>query len=334
MKRLRGAAPGVALGLALLAGPGAAAAEKVTFATNWLAQAEHGGYYQALASGFYRDCGLDVEIRQGGPQVAGRPLLVAGKVDFYMGGNMLQAFRAVEQGIPLRVVAADFQKEPQVLMSHPGQGLDRWEDLPNADKVFLSEPSAQSFLPWLVYEHGFDPAKRAPYAFNPAPFVADPRSVQQGYLTSEPFAVERAAGFKPNVFLLADHGFNSYATTIETMQRTIDERPEAVRCFVEGSAKGWRAYLDGDAQAADALIKRDNPDMTDEQLAFSRGKLKEHGIVDSGDARTLGIGAMTDERVADFYATMVKAEVAPAGIDVRRAYTLQFVNKGVGLPAQ
>ncbi len=322
---------GVAAG-ALLAGTIAGqAVEKVTFMTNWLAQAEHGGYYQAVADGTYAECGLDVTISQGGPQVSGRPLLLAGKIDFYMGGNMQQAFDAVAQNIPLRVVAASFQKEPQVLMSHPGEGLDTWEDLKNADQLIIGDEGAQSFLLWMVTEFGFDPAKRVPYTFNPAPFLANKKSVQQGYVTSEPFAIEKEGGFVPNQFLLADYGYDTYSTTIEAMQGTIDNRPEVVQCFVDGSAKGWHNYLYGDNAAANEMIKKDNPDITDEQIAFSIAQMKKFGIVDSGDTEKLGIGAMTDARMQSFYDKMVAAKVMEPGIDIKKSYTLDFVNKGVGL---
>jgi NitT/TauT family transport system substrate-binding protein len=303
----------------------------VTFGTNWLAQAEHGGYYQAVADGTYAGCGLEVTIQQGGPQVAGRPLLLAGKIDFYMGGNMQQAFDAVAQNIPLVVVAASFQKEPQVVMSHPGQGLDKWEDLPKAEQYIIGDEGAQSFLLWMANEYGFDVSKRVPYTFNPAPFIANKKSIQQGYVTSEPYAVEKEGGFVPNQFLLADYGYSTYATTIETMQETIDKRPEVVQCFVDGSAKGWYNYLYGDNKAANEAIKKDNPDITDEQIAFSISQMKKFGIVDSGDTEKLGIGAMTDARMQDFYDKMVKAKVIPEGIDIKKSYTLQFVNKGVGL---
>jgi NitT/TauT family transport system substrate-binding protein len=321
------------LALAILAVPTTAAAanQAATFGTNWLAQAEHGGYYQAVADGTYAACGLDVTIQQGGPQVAGRPLLLAGKLDFYMGGNMQQAFDAVAQDIPLRVVAASFQKEPQVVMSHPGQGLDKWEDLPKAEQYIISDEGAQSFLLWMETEYGFDPAKRVPYTFNAAPFIANKKSIQQGYVTSEPYVVEKEAGFVPNQFLLADYGYDTYSTTIEAMQETIDKRPEVVECFVDGSAKGWYNYLYGDNKAANDLIKKDNPDITDEQIAFSIAQMKKFGIVDSGDTEKMGIGAMTDARMQSFYDKMVKAKIMPEGIDIKKSYTLQFVNKGVGL---
>lgn len=309
----------------------ASAQEKVTFQTNWLAQAEHGGYYQAVADGTYAACGLDVTIAMGGPQVSGRPLMLAGKIDFYMGGNMLQAFSAVQENIPVRIVAANFQKEPQVIMTHPGEGLDTWESLKNAEQYILGDEGFQSYFQWMITEFGFDASKRIPYTFNPAPFIANKKSAQQGYITSEPYSVEKEGGFKPNLFLLADYGFDTYATTIETMQDTIDKRPEVVQCFVDGSAKGWYNYLYGDNKAANEMIMKNNPEITAEQIAFSIAKMKEYGIVDSGDTEKLGIGAMTDARMQSFYDKMVKAKVIPEGIDIKKAYTLQFVNKGVGL---
>ncbi|MBZ9745374.1 ABC transporter substrate-binding protein [Mesorhizobium sp. CO1-1-7] len=310
---------------------GAAANEKVTFGTNWLAEPEHGGYYQAVADGTYAACGLDVTIMQGGPQVSGRPMLLAGKIDFYMGGNLLSAFDAVQQGIPMRVVAADFQKDPQVIMSHPGEGLDKWEDLKNAEQYILGDEGVQTFFQWMVIELGFDASKRVPYTYNTAPFLANKKSIQQGYVTSEPFAVKREGGFVPNQFLLADYGWDTYSTTIEVMQETIDKKPEVVQCFVDGSAKGWYKYLYGDNKAANDMIKKDNPDMSDEQIAFSIEQMKKFGLADSGDTEKLGIGAMKEERIKSFYDKMVKAKVTPEGIDITKAYTLAFINKGVGL---
>ena len=309
----------------------AASAEKFVFGTNWLAQPEHGGFYQSVADGTYAACGLEVEIQQGGPQVNNRALLLAGKIDAHMGGNMLEAFNAVAENIPVVVVGASFQKEPQVLMTHPGQGLDTWEDLKNAEEFILGDAGFQSYFQWMVTEFGFDASKRVPYTFNPAPFIANPKSAQQGYITSEPFAVEKEGGFVPNLFLVADYGFDTYSTTIEVMQPTIDAKPDAVKCFVEGSIKGWYNYLYGDNAAANALIQKDNPDMTDEQIAFSINKLKEYGIVDSGDTETMGIGAMTDARMESFYAKMVKAGVIADGIDIKKSYNLSYVNQGLGL---
>lgn len=320
----------VAAFAALLVAREVRAQDKVTFATNWLAQAEHGGHYQAVADGTYARYGLDVTIRPGGPQQNNRLLMITGKAEFYMAANLIPSFTAVEEKVPVQVVASMFQKDPMVLMTHPGQGLDKWADLKDAT-VFLSQEAQASVFRWLKQEHGFRDERVKPYTFNPAPFIADKRSAQQGYVTSEPYEVERQGGFKPNIFLIADHGLDTYSTLIETRSELVEKSPDLVRRFVEASIIGWYNYLHGDNGKANELIRKSNPDMTDAQIAFSIARMKEHGIVDSGDSRELGIGAMTDARMASFYGKMVKSGVLAAGIDIKRAYTLQFVNKRVGI---
>ncbi len=304
--------------------------DRVTFATNWLAQAEHGGHYQALVDGTYKKAGLDVRIMQGGPQANNRILLAAGKVDFYMTANLIPSFTALEQNIPVIAVAAIFQKDPFILMSHPGQGFDKFENLSKATALIGAEARAGIFQ-WLRTAYGFREQNIKPYTFNPAPFIADKTSIQQGYLTSEPFAVEQVGKFKPIIFLAADHGFDTYSTLIEARRDTVEKRADYVQRFVDASIIGWYNYMYGDNSAANALIKRENPEMTDAQIAFSIAKMKEYGIVDSGEALKRGIGAMSDERIASFYDKMVKSGVIKAGLDVKQAYTARFVNKGVGL---
>jgi NitT/TauT family transport system substrate-binding protein len=316
--------------LALSVATTANAADKVSFGTNWLAEAEHGGYYQALADGTYAKYGLDVTIVPGGPQANNGLLLAAGKLDFYMGGNMLLAFDAVDQNLGLEVVAAHFQKDPQMVMSHPGVGLDKWEELPSAT-AFIGKEGLASFYRWMETAYGFKEANVKPYTFNPQPFIADTHSIQQGYVTSEPFSVEREGHFKPNIFLFADHGYDTYATTIETRADVIETRKDVVQRFVDASTIGWYNYLYGDNAKANALIKKDNPEMTDEQIAFSVAKMKEYGIVDSGDSLELGIGAMTDARMASFFDKMVRAGVTKSSLDYRKSYTLRFVNHKVGV---
>jgi len=316
-------------GLMLLSTP-AFALDKVTFGTNWFAEAEHGGYYQAVVDGTYAKYGLDVTILPGGPQANNRLLLGAGKIEFYMGGNLLQPFEAVVQNFPSIVVAAIFQKDPQIFMSHPGVGLDKWSDLPKAT-AFVGKEGVASFYQWMKVAFGFKEENVKPYNFNAAPFIADKNSIQQGYLTAEPLQVEKQGGFKPNIFLLADQGYSTYATTIETRQDLVAKNPDLVQRFVDASAIGWYHYLYGDNAQANVAIKKDNADITDEQIAFSIAKLKEYGIVDSGDTLKLGIGAITDERVKDFFDQMVKARVVGSDIDYKKAYTTKFVDKGVGL---
>jgi len=305
-------------------------ADKVSFGTNWVAEAEHGGFYQAVADGTYAKFGLDVTIVPGGPQVNNRILLLAGKIDFFMSANSLQGFDAVAQNIPTVAVAAIFQKDPQVLLAHPGEGAETFEDLKKLTLLVSSE-GLQTYFKWMQAEFGFSQEKVKPYTFNPQPFLVDKKSAMQGYVTSEPYAVEKTGKFKPKIFLLADHGFNTYSTLIEARRETVEKNPGLVQRFVDASAIGWYNYLYGDNKAANALIRKHNPEMTDELIAYGIDKMKEYGIIDSGDTLKLGIGAMSDARMASFFDKMVKAGVTKPGIDYRKSYTLQFVNKGVGV---
>lgn len=301
---------------------------EVAFGTNWLAQAEHGGFYQAVADGTYEACGLKVSILPGGPQVNNRALLLAGRIDYHMGGDLLQAFNAVQEGIPVVSVAAIFQKHPQVIVTHPGKA-ESFEDLKALD-LLIGDNGYQSFYQWMMAAYGFTPEQRQPYTFNPGPFLANENAGMQGYLSSEPYLVEKEGGFVPDVFLIADAGYSTYATTVEVMADTIAEKPDEVSCFVDASIKGWYTYLYGDNAAANALIKADNPEMTDDKIAFAIEKMKENGIVDSGDTLEAGIGVITDEKVGDFYAKMVEAGVI-GEVDWKSAYTTEFVGKGVGM---
>lgn len=318
-----------AAALAVLAAGPAAALEKVTFATNWLAQAEHGGFYQSVADGTYAACGLEVTILQGGPQVNNRALLLAGKIDYNMGGNILGAFNAAAEGIPVVAVASSFQKEPQVIIAHPGEA-ETFDDLKNLT-LLISDEGFQSYYQWMIAAKGFTAAQREPYTFSAAPFLADKKKAMQGYLTSEPYLIEKEAGFAPKVFLIADAGYGDYSTTIEAMRATVESKPEQVKCFVEGSIKGWYNFLYGDNKAAVALIQKDNPDMSDDKVAYALEKLKSEGIVDSGDALELGIGAISEAKVQAFFDRMVEAGVIKAGIDWRTAVDFSFVNRKVGM---
>jgi NitT/TauT family transport system substrate-binding protein len=317
-------------GIIGLAGP-ALALDKVRFGTNWLADPEAGGFYQALADGIYEKFGLDVTIIPGGPQANGGLMLLFGKLEFFMGGDMIGNLLSAEAKLPLVAVAASFQKSPQVLMSHPDVGLDKWEDLPEAKPVYVGAGAIQTFYAWLRLAYGFKEENIRPYNFNSAPFIQNKMSIQQGYVTAEPFEIERQGHFKPNVFLLSDYGYDTYSTLIVTRREIVENNPDLVQRFVDASAIGWYHYLYGDNSKANALIKRDNPDITDDEIAFSIEAMKSHGVVDSGDALKFGIGAMTDSRWKDFFDKMVAIGMVGKHTDYAKAYTLQFVNKGVGL---
>lgn len=298
----------------------------IRFATDWKAQAEQGGFYQALATGEYAKRGLDVQIVQGGPGVNVPQLLASGAVEAGMGSNSFIVMNLAKEQIPVKAVAAMMQKDPQVLIAHPDQGLEKIADL-KGRPILLSDASVSAFWVWLRAKYGFTDDQVRKYTFNAAPFLADKRVVQQGYITSEPYTIEKQAGLKPKVFLLADEGYPGYATMILVSDSLIQKNPTAVKAFVEASAAGWKSYLDGDAAPGDALIRKDNPEMTQDVLDQAREKMKTYGIVDSGDAQTGGVGVMTDARWAEFFDLAAAQGVYPKDMDYKRAYTLQFVTK-------
>jgi NitT/TauT family transport system substrate-binding protein len=328
---LRALTAGLVAALVAISPAGAQTAlDKVSFGTNWVAEAEHGGFFQALADGTYKKYGLDVTIVPGGPNDNNRMLLIAGKLDFFMAANTLMSFDAAANDVPVVTVAAIFQKDPQVFLTHPESKVAKLEELKPLT-LFVSKEGISSYFQWLKSEYGFSEEKVKPYTFNSQPFLANRLSAMQGYVTSEPFAIEKAAKFKPGIILLADYGFNTYSTLIETRREFIDKKPDLVQRFVDASIIGWYNYLYGDNALANAMIKKLNPEMTDDLLAYSVAKMKEYGIVDSGDALRDGIGAMSDARVASFFDKMVRAGVVRRDIDFRKSYTLRFANKGVGL---
>jgi NitT/TauT family transport system substrate-binding protein len=322
-----GAVIWVAAGLAF--GCGAPAAETVSFGTDWKAEAEHGGYYQAIATGIYRQHGLEVALRQGGPQVNHAQLLAAGRLDFNLAPNSFVPLNFAGENIPMVAVAAIFQKDPSVLIAHPGQGNDTLAMLKGKPIMIGSDTRIGSWI-FLKSKFGYTDDQIRPYTFSVAPFLADPKAVQQGYLSSEPFTIE-SQGVKPVVLLLADAGYSSYGSLIQTSDKLARDNPDLVQRFVDASIEGWYSYLYGDPAAGNALIKRDNPEMTDALLAYGIAKIKEYGIVDSGDAKTNGIGAMTEARWRDFFDTMSNAGVYPKSLDFHKAFTLQFVDKKVGM---
>lgn len=295
--------------------------DRVTLATDWVAQAEHGGFYQALATGIYQDYGLDVKIRMGGPQAATGTQLLFGKVADFAMSNSTIALNAVAEGVPKVTVAAFFQKDPRCIVAHPGvKDLAELKGKP----LFVTPQAISDFWGLLAKKYEFTDSQRRVYNFNPAPFLADKTSAQQGFITSEPYTIEQEGGFKPAVFLLADVGYKPYATTIDTTSQMIADKPDVVKRFVQASAKGWYSYL-ADPAPGNALIKKDYPEMTDDRLAYGIAKIKEYGIVLSGDALTKGIGYMSEARWQEFFEDMVGFGVYPETLDYRKAFTLDFV---------
>jgi NitT/TauT family transport system substrate-binding protein len=324
--RLARAALSVLRSIAAVGQVQAQAVEKLVFLTNWYAQAEHGGFYQAVAEGIYRKHGLDVTIRMGGPQVNGLQLLLAGQADVFMGYD-IQTINAAERDLPVVTIAATFQKDPAVIIAHPG--VTALEDL-KGKPIAISSASDTTFWPWLRSQFGFTDEQKRPYAFSVQPFLVNKDLSQQGYVTSEPYSVEKG-GVKPVLFLLADRGYPPYAQTLVVTRDTLAKRPDALKRFVRATAEGWKSYLASPAPG-NALIKRDNPQMEDALLAYGLEKMKTYGIVAGGDAAKLGIMTMTAERWQRTFDFMARAGLVKPSFDHRRAYTLDIVRDVHVLP--
>jgi NitT/TauT family transport system substrate-binding protein len=307
----------------------ALALDHVTLGTDWKAEAEHGGYYQAIAQGIYRKHGIEATLRQGGPQVNQAQLLAAGRLDFEEAPNSFIALNFAKEHIPMVAVAALFQKDPSVLIAHRGVGNDSLAAL-KGKPIMIGADTRVGWWLFLKAKFGYTDDQIRPYNFSLAPFLANKNAVQQGYLTSEPFLLKKA-GVAPNVFLIADAGYASYGSLIETSQRMIDRHPDLVQRFVDASIEGWYSYLYGDPAPANALIKKDNPEQTDALLEYARAEIKAHGIVDSGDTLDRGIGAMSDGRWKAFHEMMAAEGLYPKDMNYRAAYTLRFVGKRVGM---
>jgi NitT/TauT family transport system substrate-binding protein len=303
--------------------------DKVSYQTNWRAQAEHGGFYLAVANGIYKKYGIDADIRMGGPQQNPSQLLLGGRVDMIM-SNSFEAINYARENLPFLCIAAIFQKDPQVIISHPGVGHDSFPAL-KGKPLLIGAGGRTSFWLFLKAKFGFTDEQVRPYTFNMAPFLADKQVSQQGFLSSEPFAIMKA-GVTPVVHLIADAGFDNYQTTINISRKMVDEKKDVVQRFITASLEGWAEYMKGGPaiEAANALIRKDNPDMDDEKMAYALKVMNERGIVNSGDALTMGVGAMTDARWRRFYETMTEAGAFTPGIDYKKAYSLDFVNKGIG----
>jgi len=319
-----------ALALGVIAATPAAALDKLSFGTSWLPDAERGGFYQAAATGIFQKYGLDVTIVPGGPQINNPQLLVAGRLDAVLLSSGLEPLNYAKNGVPLVAVASIYQKNPQILMAHKALGVSSLADL-KGKPIMISSLSRNGYWLWLKSAYGYTDDQIRPYTFNLAAFLNDTKAVQQGYVTYEPYAVAKQ-GAEPVVFLMADHGFKDYASLLTFRKETIDAKPDLVQRFVDACIEGWASFLYGDPAPGLAMIKGVNTQITDDLLANSIKSMKEYGIVDSGDAKTLGIGAMTEARWTALFEDMVKAEGFTPGDYWRAAFDLRFANKQVAMP--
>ena len=329
MKRL------VALALFLIAigafaAPGRGTAqEKLRLLLDWKAQAEDGGYYQALATGIYRKHGLDVTILEGGPGVNSPQLIASGAVELAQASGSMTALNLLRVGAPVRAIMAPFQTDLEILMTHQRDDVKTLADM-KGKPVMISDAAVNTYWAWLKSVYGFSDSQIRKFNNNYAPFLVSPSAIVQGFITNSPLVVEQK-GVKPKIFLLSDYGYSSYGDITLAQQKLIDEKPQIVQAFVDATIEGWDSFIHGDPSPAMALIKAKNPDMPDDINAYIVTQLKARNIADGGDAKTLGIGAMTNERWRATFQEMVRAGIYSANMKFTDAYTLQFVDKRHGL---
>lgn len=303
------------------------ALEGVTFATDWKAQAEQGGFYQAKALGLYEKAGLDVTILGGGPGVNIPQLLGAGAIDFGMGSNSFIPLNMVRAGVPAKAVMAAFQKDPQVLITHPRADIATLADIKDKP-VMIADASINAFWVWLRAKYDFSDRQIRKYTFNLAPFLVNPRAVQQGYVTSEPYTISTRGGFEPQVFLLSDFGYPSYAAMVLAQNRLIEEQPELVQAFVNASVEGWKSYIYGDPSPGNKLILAANPDMRQDIIDQAIEQIRQRGMLASPNTEKQGLGAMSAARWQSFFKTMSENGVYPTTLDWQNAFTTDFTNAG------
>lgn len=294
----------------------------IVFATDWKAQAEHGGFYQALAKGYYKARGLDVSIRPGGPQTDNPRLMAAGALDLAMASNNFQPLNLIAAGADVTVVMTSFQKDPQVLMVHPHIEANSITDLKGMP-VFISDSAVATFWPWLKAKFGFEDRQIRKYTYSLAPWLVNRNTVQEGYLSSEPFTATEN-GVTPKVFLFADAGYPGYAGMVMVRRAYLERNRDAVKAFVAASIEGWQDYLWGDPSAGNALILKDNPEMTPALLAFAIVKMRENAMLGDRD----GVGRMDAARWQQFYDEMSALGIVDKGLDVTAAYTLDLLPGG------
>jgi len=324
-KAFHAAFGGALIATGLMAAGNASTLDKIDFGSDWVAEAEHGGFYMAKAMGIYEKYGLDVTIHPGGPQVNNPQLVVSGALDIAMLSSAMQPILYTKQDVPLVAVASFYQKSPNALMAHASQGYESLADL-KGKPIMVSSYAQDSYWPWLRTKYGYTDDQIRPFSYNISPFLAQNDAIQQAYLTAEPYIAEKA-GVEPKVFLLADSGYRDYAALIGVSKKMIEEKPDVIKRFLEASIEGWKEFFEGDPTPAFKMIQKDNPEMEMDVMKNTRKLLQKYEILSAGDAKTMGVGAMTDKRWAEFKDQLVESGMYEEGMNYKDAYTLKFVKE-------
>jgi NitT/TauT family transport system substrate-binding protein len=266
---------------------------KVTLQLDWVAEPEHGGFYQALAKGYFKEAGLDVTILEGGQNAFVMQKLATGKVDIGQ-ADSTNTLIAIAQGLPVIQIGAVFQNDPSVLMLHADNPVKRFEDLDG--KTIMARPE-WAFLLYLKYKYHIN-FNLIPQEFSVANFIADKNFIQQGYYTAEPYYIVKGGAKYPKFLFAWDAGFDAY-TAIVANRPWAERNPDKLRAFMAAYIRGEKDYIEGDPTPAHDIMKRLNKNDTDDFLAFCRKMMIDGGLVTGRNAKDDSqTGRITPERFA------------------------------------
>jgi NitT/TauT family transport system substrate-binding protein len=282
---------------------------KITVQLDWMAEPEHGGFYQAAARGFFRDEGLDVILLPGGPGAHVMPSVATGKADVGQAGDIETLLKQAE-GLPFVQFAAVFQDDPAGILVHADSSVQRFEDLQG--RTIIARPG-WAFLDFLKKKFGLQ-LNVVAQNFSSAAFLSNREALQQGYYIAEPYHIIKAGGKMPRFLSTWDAGFRGYAVLV-TSRRFSRAHPERLRAFTRAYVRGWQEYLEGDPGPAHAAMKQANANNTDEFMAFSRKMIIDERLVVGRDATggSARIGRLDPARFAAQITLLEELGLLPKG---------------------
>ncbi len=277
--------------------------------TDWFAQPEHGGYYQAWAGGGYDAAGLEVEIIQGGPNALPLQSVARGRATFGF-SRADDVIAAIDRGMPLVIVAATLQRDPQALMFHADDPAETWEDL-DGRRVMAMPGSI-----WIDYlEHHFEVnLEIVSLDYGLGRFLADPELIQQCFISNQPFYA-RGEGVEVKTWLIAETGYDPYHALF-AHRDFVRENPETVTRFLRASEQGWREYLEGDPSPADEIILRRNAAMSPEFIDYARQTMRRLNLVTGNPEDGESIGRLDRDRTENLLREMRAMGVIGDGLTV------------------
>ena len=298
----------------------AAAPVKIRFQTDWYPQPEHGGYYQALAKGYYAAEGLDVEILPGGPNAQVMASVAVGRADLGM-TNGDDVIVAIARGVPIKMVGAEMQRDPQGILFHAEHPLKSLQDLQGRT---LMAGSGSTWIEVMRKKLGVE-FTLLPLVGDLARFMNSTEFVQQCFVTNEPyFAKQRGANV--GALLIASDTYEPYRVMFAS-QDFIAKHPEVVAKFVRASVHGWVDYLGGDPAPANKILAEKRSDLTPEFMAYSIKAMNEYKLVSGDPAKGEFAGQITAARLEKQIKLLQEVGVLDKPVAVADVATFEFIPK-------